>query len=478
MSSPFKNPELMVIGDSLAQGCRSLSVTKKFCAESYGAIIAREQAWAYNAPDFPRDVLFDLEAIVTKYLNWTIIGGWAVLLKRLQENYSDWVEHFLTPPTAANTPEWCDNLAVAGATLGDLGADPKPANHFSWKRTRAIIEQYKDRTLKDLILREKDALATLHLAINSGFVLNPRGLKKYANWTTLDWVEARKPKKLIVHMAHNDGLYPIGSNAVFTDLRTTTLPHYKKMIAKVMEVTDIKQQVIFVLLPKVSAVANLDIIGDSPDADGYWPRYKPVFSTSASEFDAKTMKSVDRMIVEVNRELRDYVRSFDATHWTDTIDAYEVIEQKDFKQTRDSSRQTNIGKYKIDNRYLRGEGKPVKLGGGSNAVTTTKWAFVHGGFQSMDGMHPSAVGYGEVAIAIAKQLNFKYDKDQVRKNALASEPLITRYPGGHQSVVSALKFLRKKPVGTTAPEPAVDEKNGDNLLVHTALAAQRACARC
>lgn len=478
MSSPFKNPELMVIGDSLAQGCRSLSVTRDFCEQSYGAIIAREQGWAFNSPRFPRPVLFDLEDIVRKYVNWGIIIGWAFLFKRLQDNFRDWVDDFLLQRGDVESPEWCDNLAVAGATLGDIGADPKRENHFSWERTRAILEPLKDASLKDLILRHKERVGDVHLGINSGYVLNPRGLAKYRDWTVLDWVEARKPKTLFVHMGHNNGLYPIGSNAAPEDLRKTLLPHYRRMIENVMAVTGIKQRVVFILLPKVSAVANLEVLGAGPGADGYWPRYKPVFSTSANEFNAAQMKAVDAMIVQINRELRDHIRSFDGTHWTEVVEAYEILEAKDFKQTGDKSRQVRIGKYTINNRYLRGDSRAVSLSGGKNAVKTVRWEFLDGGFQSVDGMHPSAVGYGEVAIEVAKKLNLKYDKARVRAESLKAERLITHYPAGHQSVVSAMKFLRKKPAGQTSPEPAVNEKDGENLMVHVSLAAQRGCARC
>jgi len=51
----------MVIGDSLAQGCRSLSVKADYCAQSCGARIAAAQKWEFITPDFPREVLYDLE---------------------------------------------------------------------------------------------------------------------------------------------------------------------------------------------------------------------------------------------------------------------------------------------------------------------------------------------------------------------------------------------------------------------------------
>jgi hypothetical protein len=51
----------MSIGDSLAQGCRSLTVKESFCEQSWPARVAEAQKWEFVTPDFPRPVLFDLE---------------------------------------------------------------------------------------------------------------------------------------------------------------------------------------------------------------------------------------------------------------------------------------------------------------------------------------------------------------------------------------------------------------------------------
>lgn len=476
MSSPFKNPELMVIGDSLAQGCRSLSVARHLCDQSYSSILAAAQGWKFNTPPFARPVLFDLEELTRKYLHWGILVGWPLLYKRLQENLNEWIEHF-TERKGAEL-EWCDNLAVAGANLEELGADPKRSNHFSWAKSLPVVQSFRDTSVKDLVLKRKSELGGLHLAINSGFVLNPKGLAKYANWTPLDWVEARQPKRLLVHMGHNNGLYSIGSNAVKVNLEALTLPPYLRMIDAIMAVTSVKQQVIFVLLPKISAVANLEILGEERDAHGYGPRYQPVFSTSASEFSGADMREIDLEITRINRAARDHLRKYQDSHWVEVVEAYEMLEANDFKQTLDRARQTYIGNYAINNRYLRGSGKTLRSGGGGRSTPSgVKWRFDEGGFQSMDGMHPTAVGYGEFAIEIGKRLNLSYDKTEIRKDALKNEKLITQYPAGHQTILSAMKFLRGRPKKTESFEPEVQEDNRDNNAVHLVLAAQRACGR-
>jgi hypothetical protein len=42
---PRPNPELMIIGDSLAQGRRSLIVNQSDCVQSWAARIAAEHGW-------------------------------------------------------------------------------------------------------------------------------------------------------------------------------------------------------------------------------------------------------------------------------------------------------------------------------------------------------------------------------------------------------------------------------------------------
>src|SRR4051795_4920431 len=65
---PRLRPELMIIGDSLAQGCRSMTVTAAYCAQSWAARVAESQGWAFTTPDLPRYILFDVESEVRRLL--------------------------------------------------------------------------------------------------------------------------------------------------------------------------------------------------------------------------------------------------------------------------------------------------------------------------------------------------------------------------------------------------------------------------
>jgi hypothetical protein len=148
-------------------------------------------------------VLFDLEEIIRDYLV-TFPFSLQPLLHQLDKNLNDWRAHFKKP--SAKAPEWFDNLAIAGSTLDQV-------EKLNYENTLAVLEANKEFNFQDPFKIKNRELFDLHVGINSGFVLNPLGKKEYAAYNMLKWVEVRKPRNLVVHMGHNDGLYEIGGDA-------------------------------------------------------------------------------------------------------------------------------------------------------------------------------------------------------------------------------------------------------------------------
>src|SRR5262245_12608154 len=87
---PFQNPELMVIGNSLAQGVRSLSFRPEFAAQCVGTRLAASQGWDFRAQTHPRHVLVDVEGEVRE-LN--VLG--ALFRKKLLSKICDRVNQNL-----------------------------------------------------------------------------------------------------------------------------------------------------------------------------------------------------------------------------------------------------------------------------------------------------------------------------------------------------------------------------------------------
>src|SRR5262245_1858071 len=125
---PRPNPKLMVIGDSLPQGCRSLTVTAAFCAQSWPARLAAAQpGWEFVTPDFPRPVLFQLEDEITIHLNLATLVSRQRLegfAGRLRQNLAAWQQNNRESQFAC-----FDNLAVSGALIHDLYRRTATSSH-------------------------------------------------------------------------------------------------------------------------------------------------------------------------------------------------------------------------------------------------------------------------------------------------------------------------------------------------------------
>jgi len=211
LAMPFEFPpaELMIIGDSLAQGCRSLTVKREFCAQSCAARIAQSQGWRFITPDFPIPVLFDLEQEIRQLDTGTIRFDqlqFKGLFGRVRDNLAAWLANI---PTSAFT---CfDNLGLSGCLIDDLYT--RTARSSAEEVARLAPHGATVDVVQNLL---GGTLGSLHLAINARFTLNPSRDTELDDLTPLDWVTRRRPGILLVQVGHNHGLYRIGSDAVAT----------------------------------------------------------------------------------------------------------------------------------------------------------------------------------------------------------------------------------------------------------------------
>lgn len=115
----YLRPELMIIGDSLAQGCRSLSVQAVFCQQSWSARIGNAQGWRFRTPDFPRPILFDLEQEIRLLGDIIQLAPGEIrfqgLISRFMQNLRAWLTN------KKESAYLCfDNLGLSGAQPYDL----------------------------------------------------------------------------------------------------------------------------------------------------------------------------------------------------------------------------------------------------------------------------------------------------------------------------------------------------------------------
>ena len=109
----------MIIGDSLAQGCQSLTVKGRdsWCSVA-GESAPAHTGWRFITPDFPIPVLFDLEDEINRSANRHALipaRRFEGFFGRLRENLIAWLTGTQTSSFAC-----FDNLGLSGCTIDDL----------------------------------------------------------------------------------------------------------------------------------------------------------------------------------------------------------------------------------------------------------------------------------------------------------------------------------------------------------------------
>lgn len=428
----------MIIGDSLAQGCRSLSVTRGFCGESYPAVTAKLAGFNINLADHKRPVLFDLEAIAGD----VIFRGVPAVLGGMQSNYAAWLQGFAPGKTnSVSRVEFFDNLAVTGFALEDtLGEKTQRAGKYPTFGTPALAERTLRKFPKLDLLKHAAQIGDLHLAVNARFVLNPANKPKYHDWSQVRWVLERQPMKLIVHIGHNNGLYGIGAGGDLEDwfanwgggAAAPAMTRYERLIDQLAAGLP-QTKITFIALPKVGAVANLMPLSEQRLATDptYFRNYETVFPLP-QEVSGENVRMADESICEVNAMIAQKVAAADAgAGRLSCFSAYEFFAGYDTKNL--GVPPLKIGRTEIANTYLHGQFRR-RPGGRPASHPRFEWKYVSGGLLSIDGMHPSSVGYSVLAFDLVEHLTGRKvpvaTQKRHLKKTLRGERLISQYPQG------------------------------------------------
>lgn len=461
----YLNPKLMVVGDSLAQGCRSLTVTKELCAQSYGALLAEAQGWGFTPPQHPQPVVVDVEEVIRKSNDLLTFTG---IFKRIDKNIKAWRSTLSAPP--AGTRLCWDNLAIAGCNIAEFNLQ----TGASWRKQleEKLAEYDRASGFKKLGIAAK-----MHFPINGTYTLNPTQHPDFDHLTQLGWAFARKPQCLIVHFGHNDGLYPVGAFGQVSNLLAAKAA-YLNTVKQVLAAPDAIGRLVLVLLPKVSCVANLMPQGQRLPGSAYYESYEAKFPFTEA-ISGKDLKAMDEQIKEINGEARVLVGKSKNSGRVTIVDTYKIFGEFDFKNTGNPNaliRPTN--KVVVDNRYLKGRRLPKTPG---VSIEQPKYEFEHGGFQSIDGMHPSAVGYAVFADQMALAMNLPRDPAVAAaqlKRSLANETLITKFPSAlppFQNLLNLVKQLADLMSDDSAGEAATEQAGKNKPAAQATLGALHNC---
>ena len=238
-----------------------------------------------------------------------------------------------------------------------------------------------------------EALPALYEAINVSFLLNPSNdpASTFADKTPLEIVAQRSPKRLLVNIGINDGIWTIcllATKDQFKPGAIATDMHDLGVRLADMRAAGQIDRVYLNLLPKPSCVANLMPRVDPgrlPRGADYFPEYLGRLGQIGG-LSGDDMKALDQSVRDLNQTISDDLMQSFGGDGLSFIDAYGMMELHDNKHFREArENEIWIKNWRINN-------VPLQL-----------WPH-KGGLYGLDNLHPTTVGYAILAEGVCKQI--------------------------------------------------------------------------
>lgn len=148
------------------------------------------------------------------------------------------------------------------------------------------------------------------------------------------------------------------------------------------------------------------------------------------------------MIREANTLIEKIVRDSAKAEGTEArvkfVDAYASLEAIDFKNSLDSKRRIKLaGNQLVDNRYLDGRW---------NFPHVSKGTLIEGGYQSIDGMHASGLGYADMASRAMQTLGLTHtesDRNKLLQRGFDEDTLLSKYPMELDALLHVIDRVRR-----------------------------------
>jgi hypothetical protein len=365
-------PEVMAIGDSIYNGVRSLTIDADLAAHSVPAQVAAAFGWEFVAADYPRVMLADIEKVIRD------AGAGALdLIRNATVNAHAWLAD-----QRWSKQNVFHNLAVAQMQVSDVYT----ANYSD------NIKIASDLAAQGAAL-PIGKLPVLYQALNTAFILNP-GRQAGDQRTPVDILGAEKPKRILINIGINNGLWMLLLMADPTDYQTRVNPlkDMRTLALHLKESCPDTEHFYINLFPKPSCIANLmpPPSGDPPPipSDHYYEKYIGHLLGNGGIARDK-MREIDTWVRDtLNPGVRDAFSPLNPrAHF---VDLYASLQDYDRKNW-----------YFDKQVQVKSGGTPILLENHALAVTPFGGlADNGGGLFGLDNLHPTIVGYGLIAQAV------------------------------------------------------------------------------
>jgi hypothetical protein len=420
-------PELMAIGDSLFNGVRSLTIDKKLAAWSAPAQLAKALGVGnFAAPDYPKNVVVNFEKWLTEIIDIPSV------LSDLASNIAFWN----TQPKSALSQ--FDNIAIASMTWHDMC-------NRTWKSAQAEIEQINHLVAAGQTTYN-DNLDKLFFAFNTRFILNPIGDPNALALTPIQIVAARKPKRLIVSIGANDGLWQMafssraspGFNQVEGLYGPTQVAALQTFFTALNQLPAEIEHIYVNTLPLPSTVPNMmpvdDDFSSKPGPKGLYPVYENRFGFNYGQLTDVQVAANNKTVMDLHKFMKGLADA-ERIHFV-PID--QMLLKYDYK-TNPAGLEIKIpGKDLLSN---------LMIDAGTDV--TTYQDFWDGGFAGLDGMHPTFVGYNLMAQTILATIVASEPGYQppgalpTLAQAFAADTLLSHLPDGWDELLYAWRDIRQ-----------------------------------
>ena len=288
---------------------------------------------------------------------------------------------------AHGAPVFREPGGVASATIADLTTQ-------TWQSAHDYLRALPNGTKGKIKKLKFDGLdfGDIVQALNARFTLNPSGARKFRSLSQVGLVAARKPKRLLVNIGANNGLWDIAFEA--NPRGRVVFRHDLKVLARQLSALPAEvEHIYFNNLGLPSSVPNLMPLPDlierdetnKPGKGKYYRRYENRFGFGYGSMTGRQLEALDRHVTKVNAQARKILEdAFAGDKRLHFVDLAALLQSYDSKhQKRTAKNVVKLANRKTITNVMTEGGL---LGG-----------FGRGGSQGLDGMHPTVVGYGLMA---------------------------------------------------------------------------------